>query len=229
MASARDPFKGAGETLSLFSEEGLSGPDPLFYEELAQRAGYGRVAGVDEAGRGPLAGPVVAAAVILPRGLRLEGVRDSKQMTPRARERAFDRIVQQAVAAGVGVASREEIDALNILRASLEAMKRALDALDPRPDFVLVDGIQAVPLPLPQRCLKKGDRLSHSISAASIVAKVYRDRIMRVYHESYPVYGFCVNMGYGTRDHLEAIRKYGPSPLHRRTFRGVCGLDQREA
>jgi ribonuclease HII len=150
-------------------------------------------------------------------------------MTSRSRERAFALIVQKAVAAGVGVVSHRDIDAINILRASLEAMRKALDALDPRPDFVLVDGTHAVPVPLPQRCLKGGDRVSHSISAASIVAKVYRDRIMRVYHSSYPVYGFLANMGYGTREHLEAIRIYGPSPLHRRSFRGVYGLDQREA
>lgn len=209
------------ENLPLFSGQFLGTESPLFYEELARRAGYGLIAGVDEAGRGPLAGPVVAGAVILPEGLRLPGIRDSKKMTPQARERAFPLIVQKALAVGVGVVSHSHIDAFNILQASLEAMKRALAYLDPRPEFVLVDGMQSVPIHVPQRCLKRGDQISQTISAASIVAKVYRDRIMRAYHEVYPVYGFDVNKGYGTRDHREAIRKYGPCSLHRTTFKGV--------
>lgn len=142
-------------------------------------------------------------------------------MTPKAREKAFSDIHQQVLAMGIGVISHEYIDEFNILRASLEAMKRAVLTLDPQPEFILVDGIHMVPLPIPQRCLKKGDQLSRSISAASVVAKVYRDRIMCSYHQMYPVYDLDRNKGYGTRRHLDALRQYGASPIHRKTFRGV--------
>ncbi|MBW2065888.1 MAG: ribonuclease HII [Deltaproteobacteria bacterium] len=189
---------------------------------MARKAGFGLVAGVDEAGRGPLAGPVVAAAVIIPEGVALTGVRDSKQMHPRAREDAFSLISGAAVSIGIGVVSNRFIDEFDILRASLEAMRQAVSFLDPRPDFVLVDGIQAIPISLPQKCLKKGDQLSLSISAASIIAKVYRDRIMNAFHDRFPAYGFRTNKGYGTPGHLDAIRRYGPAPIHRKTFKGVC-------
>ena len=196
--------------------------DPFFYEDLAHKAGYGLIAGVDEAGRGPLAGPVVAAAVILPQGIELAGVRDSKRMTAKAREEAFVIINRQALGSGIGVVSNGYVDKFNVLRASLEAMRRAVLALDPQPEFLLVDGINSVPLlMIPQRCLKKGDQTSKSISAASVVAKVYRDRIMDSYHERYPAYGFDKHKGYGTRRHLEALKKFGPCPVHRLTFRGV--------
>lgn len=197
-------------------------PHPFFFETLAREDGHTLVAGLDEAGRGPLAGPVVAAAVILPKDVELPGVRDSKKMTARARETAFELINERALAVSIGVASRRYIDTFNILNASLEAMKRAVQALQPRPTFLLVDGMQAVPLPLPQRCLKKGDQRSISISAASVMAKVYRDRIMECCHKQFPRYGFDRNKGYGTRAHMEAIRRYGPCPFHRMTFRGVC-------
>ena len=195
---------------------------PLFYESIAWKAGYSLVCGVDEAGRGPLAGPVVAAAVIMPEGITVKGVRDSKTMTERARERVFHLINEKAIAVSVGVVSHKIIDEQNILKASLEAMKQAVLSLEPAPLFCLVDGIYPVPLSIAQKCLIKGDRISHSISAASIVAKVYRDRLMVVYAGQFPVYGFSENKGYGTAKHLEAIRKYGASPIHRRTFRGVC-------
>jgi len=195
--------------------------DPLFYEALAGKDGYALIAGVDEAGRGPLAGPVVAAAVIMPTGLTLSGVKDSKKMTERAREKAFYVINQNAIAIGIGVVSHRAIDESNILNASLEAMKQALSYLDPAPEYALIDGINKIPVIIPQRCIKKGDQLSHSISAASIMAKVYRDRIMRSYHMLYPEYGFKKNKGYGTAAHLEALRRYGPCPIHRLTFRGV--------
>ncbi len=195
--------------------------DPFFYEEFARKNGYKLIAGVDEAGRGPLAGPVVAAAVILPRDGRLAGIRDSKQMSASARERAFSVIHRQALAAGVGVASHKYIDEFNILKASLEAMKRAVLALDPQPDFILVDGTHPVPISIHQRCLKKGDQISRSISAASVLAKVYRDRIMRCYHQTYPAYGFDKHKGYGTARHIEALKKYGASPIHRKSFGGV--------
>ena len=200
--------------------------DPFFYEGLARKAGYGLIAGVDEAGRGPLAGPVVAAAVILPQGIELAGVRDSKRMTAKAREAAFVDINRQALGSGIGVVSHRHIEKFNILRASLEAMRRAVLALDPQPEFLLVDGINRVPLPIPQRCLKKGDQISKSISAASVLAKVYRDRIMDSYHERYPVYGFAKHKGYGTQRHLETLKKYGPCPVHRLTFKGVLRVDK---
>jgi ribonuclease HII len=211
------------ENLPLFP--GWAGPSeatPFFHETLARKAGYALVAGVDEAGRGPLAGPVVASAVIIPQGIDLEGVRDSKMMTEGAREKAFSVIQRTALSTGIGVVSHRDVDAFNILRASLEAMRRAVLALDPQPDFLLVDGIHSISVNIPQRCLKKGDQVSRSISAASVLAKVYRDRIMRSYHAMYPVYGFVKNKGYGTWAHLEALRRFGPCPVHRMTFRGVC-------
>ncbi|MBW1999178.1 MAG: ribonuclease HII [Deltaproteobacteria bacterium] len=189
---------------------------------MARKAGFGLVAGVDEAGRGPLAGPVVAAAVIVPEGVALRGVRDSKQMHPRAREEAFCLISEAALSIGIGVVSNRFIDEFDILRASLEAMRQAVSFLDRRPDFVLVDGIQAIPISLPQKCLKRGDQLSLSISAASIIAKVYRDRIMDAFHDRFPEYGFRTNKGYGTPGHLDALRRHGPTPIHRKTFKGVC-------
>jgi ribonuclease HII len=195
--------------------------DPLFYEALAGKDGYALIAGVDEAGRGPLAGPVVAAAVIMPVGLTLSGVKDSKKMTERAREKAFYVINQNAIAVGIGVVSHKAIDESNILNASLEAMKQAISYLDPAPEYALIDGINEIPVTIPQRCIKRGDQLSHSISAASIIAKVYRDRIMRSYHMLYPEFGLEKNKGYGTAAHLAALRRYGPSPIHRLTFRGV--------
>jgi len=176
---------------------------------------------VDEVGRGPLAGPVVAAAVIVGEGVLLEGVKDSKRMTPGAREQAFARIIADATAVGVGVVSAQEIDRINILQGSLQAMKRAVEALAPIPDLCLVDGLHRIPMEVAQWCVVKGDQRSRSISAASVVAKVYRDRLMDAYHRLYPVYGFDRNRGYGTRAHREALRKYGPCPIHRITFRSV--------
>jgi ribonuclease HII len=193
----------------------------LFYESEARRAGHSFIAGIDEAGRGPLAGPVVAAAVIVPEGVIFSGIKDSKKMTEKAREKAFSVIDMGAVAIGIGVVSHQYIDENNILKATLEAMRRAVLSLDPAPDYLLIDGIHPIPSPVPQKCLKGGDRRCFSISAASVMAKVYRDRIMRSYHGRYPDYGFLRNKGYGTAEHLEALRKYGPAPLHRLTFRGV--------
>jgi ribonuclease HII len=210
------------KNLPLFPETEIpSEDDPFYHEQSACNSGYGLIAGVDEAGRGPLAGPVVAAAVILPRGIRLPGVKDSKKMTEAARERAFSNIDGIALAVGIGVVSHNFIDRHNILKASLEAMKRAVLCLNPNPEYLLVDGIHPVPLSLPQRCIKKGDQLSHTISAASIMAKVYRDRIMRTYDLAFPVYGFLNNKGYGTARHISAIKKHGPCPIHRLTFKRV--------
>lgn len=208
------------QNLPLFPEE-ISEEDPFFFETVVRNSGYRVIAGVDEAGRGPLAGPVVAAAVILRERSRLEEVRDSKKMSPTAREKAFLRIIDEAISVGVGVISPREIDQINIKNGSLEAMKKALLALSPRPEFLLIDGIYAIPGGIPQRCIKRGDQLSKSISAASVVAKVYRDRIMCSYGRLYPAYGFHRNKGYGTPGHLEAIRQCGPCPIHRLTFKGV--------
>lgn len=215
-------MKPSKHNLPLFHKSHLHpDPDPLYHETMARRIGHRRIAGVDEAGRGPLAGPVVAAAVIIPEGVCIEGVRDSKRMTVKARERAFEQILGTAVAVGIGVVSHGTIDRVNIRRATLEAMKRAVLTLDPPPDYLLVDGIDRVPVSMPQAPLKKGDQISLSISAASILAKVYRDRIMCAYHEEFPEYGFIQNKGYGTARHLKAIEAHGPCALHRRSFRRV--------
>jgi len=215
------------KNLSLFPKNISSSVcDPFFYEDLARKSGYALIAGVDEAGRGPLAGPVVAAAVILPQGIELAGVQDSKKMTARSREEAFVTISRQALGSGIGVVSHGDVDKFNVLRASLEAMRRAVLALYPPPEFLLVDGINSIPLKIPQRCLKKGDQTSKSISAASVMAKVYRDRIMDSYDETYPGYGFAKHKGYGTRRHLEILKKFGPCPVHRLTFRGVLQVDK---
>ena len=195
--------------------------DNQFHEFQARFAGYSSVAGVDEAGRGPLAGPVVAAAVILPEDIVLDGVKDSKKMSERAREGAFYLIQRGAINISLAVVSPKEIDRINILQATKKAMKQAVLTLDPRPDYLLIDGIYTVDLPIHQRCIIKGDELSLSISAASVLAKVYRDRIMYSYHRLYPRYGFSSNKGYGTPGHIEAIMRYGPCRIHRLTFRGV--------
>ena len=195
--------------------------DPFYHETRARDLGYRLIAGVDEAGRGPLAGPVVAAAVIIPEGVRFSGITDSKKMAVRARTEAFHKIGEDALTFGIGVVSVSYIEKFNILNASLEAMLRAIRALDPQPEMVLVDGIHAVPIPIKQKCLKKGDQRSRSISAASVLAKVYRDRIMASYHDTYPEYGFDKNKGYGTKAHLAALKAHGPCPVHRLTFKGV--------
>jgi len=196
--------------------------DVLHYESMARDAGYMMIAGVDEAGRGPLAGPVVAAAVILPNGLKISGVKDSKKMTEASREKAFFQIHENAVAVSIGVVSHGYIDQFNILKASLEAMRLAVVNLDPKPQFLLVDGNEPIPVAIPHKCVVKGDNLSLSISAASVVAKVYRDRIMRSYHEMFPSYQFRQNKGYPTEAHHLALRTHGACPVHRRTFKGVC-------
>ncbi len=183
--------------------------------------GFRTIAGIDEAGRGPLAGPVVAAAVVLHIDTYPAGIRDSKRLSSRQRDLLFNQIRAQAAGIGVGMVGPEEIDKLNIRRASLLAMKKAVEALPLRPDFCVVDGIDKIPLSLPQGTLVGGDRRCLSVAAASIIAKVTRDRLMREYHERYPNYGFDRNVGYGTKQHREALRRLGPTPLHRKTFRGV--------
>lgn len=205
-------------TLDLFPPQADS---PLFFEGLARRDGFHAVAGVDEAGRGPLAGPVVAAAVILPERFDLPGLTDSKQLTHAQRVCLFSLIRTQALAIGLGVSSAAEIDRINILQATLGAMALAVGRLRLQADFLLVDGISTVPLSLPQRTLKQGDNRSLSIAAASVVAKVVRDRMMAGYDRRHPGYGLAGHKGYGCAAHLEAIARLGPSPIHRRSFRGV--------
>lgn len=191
------------------------------FEQEARRCGYRRIAGVDEAGRGPLAGPVVAAAVILPVRCRLIGVDDSKQLSVSERDRLYTVILERAVLVGVGSATAEEIDQINILEATKLAMRRALAELSPAPDYVLIDAVSLTGVAMPVRPIIKGDALSLSIAAASIVAKVTRDRLMAQFHVVYPQYNFLSHKGYGTEEHLARLAEYGPSPIHRRTFAPV--------
>lgn len=195
--------------------------DPWHFERRVWDRSFRRIAGVDEAGRGPLAGPVVAATAILPFGIDLPDVRDSKLLNPSQRQECYDRIQAVAIAIGIGEVSAEDIDRTNILAATLEAMRRSTEKIDPPPDFIIVDGPWEVPIPLPQQPLKRGDQLSISVAAASIVAKVHRDTIMVAHHERYPHYNFARNKGYGTQEHRAALVRYGSCPLHRQTFRGV--------
>ena len=180
--------------------------------------GFHAICGIDEAGRGPLAGPVCAAAVILPEGLEIPGLNDSKKLTDKKRRELFPIIEEQAIAYGIGWASQEEIDDINILQATFLAMSRAVEQLNIRPDLALVDGNRAPTLDLPVETVVKGDSLSASIAAASVLAKVSRDDVMLRMAEEYPGYGFEVHKGYGTKAHYEALRTFGPSPIHRRTF-----------
>ncbi len=180
--------------------------------------GFHAICGIDEAGRGPLAGPVCAAAVILAEGLEIPGLNDSKKLTDKKRRELFPIIEEQALAYGIGWASQEEIDDINILQATFLAMSRAVEQLNIRPDLALVDGNRAPTLDLPVETVVKGDSLSASIAAASVLAKVSRDDVMLRMAEEYPGYGFEVHKGYGTKAHYEALRTFGPSPIHRRTF-----------
>ena len=186
-------------------------------QELSEQ-GYRYVCGVDEAGRGPLSGPVVAAACILPIGLEIPMLNDSKKLTPRRRELLFDEIREKAIAYSIAEASPEEIDTQNILNATMLAMRRAIEGLSVPCDFALIDGNCAREMPVPSRTVVSGDAISASISAASILAKVTRDRLCLHDDELYPVYGFAKHKGYGTKQHMDALREHGPCPLHRRSF-----------
>ena len=181
-------------------------------------SGVSPVCGVDEAGRGPLAGPVCAAAVILPRGIGIEGLNDSKKLSEKQREALFDVIIAKAEAFGIAFATVEEIEALNILGATFLAMNRAIGELEPHPALALIDGNRSVGIETPSRCIVKGDAKCASIAAASILAKVTRDRYMYEMAERYPQYGFEKHKGYGTAAHYAALREYGPSPIHRPSF-----------
>ncbi len=191
------------------------------YELEFRQKGFTRIAGVDEAGRGPLAGPVAAATVILPENHGILHLNDSKQLSPALREELFYKIRENAVAVGVGLVDSQEIEKINILQATRRAMKQAVESCKVQPDFLLIDGITPIETDIQLLTIKKGDSLSESIAAASIIAKVTRDQLMEKYHETFPEYLFNKHKGYGTKVHLERIKKYGPSPIHRKTFKGV--------
>lgn len=190
-------------------------------EDEIRRRGFEFVAGIDEAGRGPLAGPVVAAAVVLPPHADLPGVRDSKQLSSSRREACLEAILACARCVGIGLVEAGEIDRINILQASLQAMVLAVKDLQHPPDYLLIDGPYALPLPVSQTGITRGDQQCLCIAAASVVAKVHRDRLMDDYHRIYPAYGFSRHKGYGTPEHLQALNRWGPCPIHRKSFRRV--------
>jgi len=193
--------------------------DKLEYERSAMEKGYSVVVGIDEAGRGPLAGPVVAAACHLGEQVKITGIDDSKKLTKVKRERIFQELTEDPyVSYGVGIMGPEVIDKVNIFQATILAMKQAVENHPLTPDYLLVDGLQ-LPSEIPSKKIVKGDTLSLFIAAASILAKVTRDRLMLEYDQKWPMYGFKRNMGYGTREHLEALKEYGPSPIHRESFK----------
>ncbi|MBU0769355.1 MAG: ribonuclease HII [Proteobacteria bacterium] len=196
-------------------------PDLWLFENKAFQKGFSRIAGIDEAGRGPLAGPVVSAAVIIPISLQIPGISDSKKLTPKKRCYLYEKIYDLAVSVGIGIVDPFEIDRINILQAALLSMAMAAENLAPQPDCLLIDGIFLISSALPQEAIPKGDALSVSIAAASIVAKVTRDRLMERYHQDYPQFGFSKHKGYPTKAHKEAIQKFGYCPIHRRSFKGV--------
>ncbi len=195
--------------------------DPEAFEKAARKQGFARIAGIDEVGRGPLAGPVISAAVILPEGLSIDDLDDSKRLTSATREQLFEDIYACALSIGIGLVDPVEIDRINILRASLLSMRMAVANLRPAPDCLLVDGVFPIESNLPQKVVKHGDRRCQSIAAASVVAKVTRDRLMKLYDREFPEFGFGKHMGYSTKAHREAIRTFGCCLIHRKTFRGV--------
>ncbi len=196
-------------------------PDLLVFEKRASQQGYNNVAGIDEAGRGALAGPVVSAAVILTKGIQITGINDSKKLAPSKREFLYDLIMEKSLGVSVGVAEHFLVDDINVLQATLISMKDAVLGLLTPPDYLLVDGNCSIPVNIPQKAIIKGDSSSLSIAAASIIAKVTRDRLMAEYDEIYPGYGFADHKGYGCASHLCAIAEMGPCCIHRKTFRGV--------
>lgn len=187
-----------------------------FEQEISK--GYSFVAGLDEVGRGPLAGPVVCAAVILRKGTEFIGINDSKKVKKEDRERLFNEIKEKAIAVGIGICDEKIIDDINILEATKLGMKKAVENLDQKPEFLLIDALTLDDIPIKQKGIVKGDTKSVSIAAASIIAKVTRDQIMYDYHEKYPEYGFLTNVGYGTQEHREALKSIGPTPIHRQSF-----------
>jgi len=192
-----------------------------YFERMYYGRGYQRIAGVDEVGRGPLAGPVLAAAVILPKDGIEEELFDSKKISSKKREDLYEVILAKALGVGIGTIGQEEIDLLNIFQATLKAMALAVENLPIPPDFILIDGPHGLRLSTPQKPIRKGDQLCNSIAAASIVAKVTRDRMMLECHQKFPQYNFAKHKGYGTKEHRRAIENFGICELHRKTFRGV--------
>ncbi|MCD7862390.1 MAG: ribonuclease HII [Lachnospiraceae bacterium] len=192
----------------------------LLFSYEREYAAYTAICGIDEVGRGPLAGPVVAGAVILPKNCDILYINDSKKLSEKKRSLLYDEIMEKAVAVGIGCVSWERIDEINILQATYEAMRQAIAALSTAPDLLLNDAVTIPGVDIPQVPIIKGDAKSASIGAASIIAKVTRDRMMVEYHSLYPQYGFDANKGYGTKAHIEALQQYGPCPIHRRSFIG---------
>ena len=208
--------------MDLISDEEIDRLENLSsFEREAYNAGYNLIAGVDEAGRGPLAGPVVASAVILPKGIYIPSIDDSKKLSEKKREQLYEVISKEAISIGIGIVDEKTIDEINILQASIRAMKIAIGGLSQKPDFILTDAVSLPGINIPHKPIIKGDSKSISIAAASIIAKVTRDRLMYEYHKKYPAYNFFSNKGYGTAKHLEMLRKHGPCEIHRRTFKGV--------
>ena len=189
------------------------------FELACQQNGYKQIAGIDEAGRGALAGPVIAAAVILPINCSIDGLNDSKQLTPKQRDQLYEEIHRVAMSISVGSVDNQAIDNLNILNATLLAMKEAVEKLTPQPDYVLVDGIHLPQVDIPSEAIPKGDSRSYSIAAASIIAKITRDRLMMELDRTYPNYGFLKHKGYPTSQHRQAIAQFGASEIHRHTFK----------
>lgn len=194
------------------------------YENAAADEGYDIIAGVDEAGRGPLAGPVSVAAVILPRGLFLPRLNDSKKLSAKARDELYDEIQEKAIAVSSVLVDAKTIDRINIYQATMNGMYEAIFGLDPQPKKVLIDAVQLEKLPMPEESIIKGDAKSASIAAASIVAKVTRDRLMVEYDKAFPQYGFAQHKGYGTAEHIAALRQYGPCPIHRQSFEPIRSM-----
>ncbi|MDP3049329.1 MAG: ribonuclease HII [Thermodesulfovibrionales bacterium] len=198
--------------------------DIFRYDESLRQKGFCRIAGIDEAGRGPLAGPVVASAVVMPDGKTIKGLRDSKKVPEAERESLFDDILGCCLDIGVGIVDAGEIDKINILRATKHAMEEAIKALSAEPDLLLIDAVKLPHVHIKQISPIKGESVSASIAAASIVAKVTRDRLMQQYHEIYPEYGFEKHKGYCTKEHMEKLLSYGPCPIHRKSFDKVMDL-----
>lgn len=225
LADTRQGVRQLGKRCQLHKEKEKAELDRLNrmweYEKQFWQNGYQLIAGVDEAGRGPLAGPVVAAAVILPQDFDVTGLNDSKQVVAAERNKLRQRIEQSAIGVGVGIVDVEYIDQHNILQATFQAMRIAISQLPVKPDQLLLDAVKLPKVAIPQRSLIKGDSLSHSIAAASIIAKTTRDEWMLDLHKQYPQYGFDQHMGYGVPIHLEMLKKYGASPIHRRSFSPV--------
>lgn len=215
-AGVVNALKAAAKRYDKYQNELLRVEGMCYFEKKYSSFEY--ICGIDEVGRGPLAGPVMAAAVILPKDSRILYINDSKKLTPEKREQLYDVIMKEAVSVGLGMVNQERIDEINILQATYEAMQQAIHHLKVQPNYLLVDAVHIPHVDIPQAGIVKGDAKSISIAAASIVAKVTRDRIMTDYDKVYPEYGFAGNKGYGSAEHIAALKKYGPCPLHRRSF-----------